>query len=153
MSLAFRRARPDEAATLTSLALRSKRHWGYDDAFMRAAHDAMQIPPELISTSVTVVAERAGALVGFYILSLEANVPTLRDLWLEPAAIGSGSGALLWKHALASARGEGFRTLRLVSDPHAAGFYAKMGARRVADVESVAVRGRMLPAFDVDVDD
>jgi hypothetical protein len=41
--------------------------------------------------------------------------------------------------------------VRFVSDPNAAGFYVKMGARRVGEVESVAVKGRMLPAFEVDV--
>ena len=39
---------------------------------------------------------------------------------------------------------------RLESDPNAAGFYARMGARRVGEVPSKAMAGRMLPVFEVD---
>ncbi len=34
MAIQFRKALPDEAETLTDLALRSKRAWGYDQTFM-----------------------------------------------------------------------------------------------------------------------
>lgn len=33
-TLVIRRARADEAGTLSELAFRSKAHWGYDDDFM-----------------------------------------------------------------------------------------------------------------------
>jgi len=151
MSLVFRRARPEEAPALTELALRSKAHWGYDEAFMRLAREAMEIDAELVARSVSFVGERDGEIVGFYLLTVKADGPTLLELWVEPAVIGTGLGALFWRHMLDSARGEGYRTVRFVSDPNAAGFYVKMGARRVGEVESVAVKGRMLPAFEVDV--
>ena len=151
MPLTFRRAHPDEAAALTALALRSKRHWRYDEAFMGAALAAMEITPEAIADSIAIVAERDAARVGFYVLGVEPEGPTLRDLWLEPTTIGTGLGAMLWTHIIGEARAAGFRTVRLVSDPHAAGFYARMGAQYVGDVESVAVKGRMLPAFEIEV--
>jgi len=146
-SCAFRPARPEEARTLTELALRSKAHWGYDEAFMRLARAAMEISPELIARSVTFVAERGRELVGFYMLVEESEGPTLQELWIEPAAIGSGFGRKLWAHMRESARRAGFRVVRLVSDPNAAGFYVKMGARHVGDLESVGVKGRWLPLF------
>ena len=149
VALAFRRARPDESAVITDLALRSKRRWGYDEAFMAAAHADMQITPELIASAVTVVAERDGVLLGCYVLSVEPEGPTLHDLWVEPAVIGTGVGAELWKHMLASARQAAFRSVRIVSDPNAAGFYARMGAQRIGEVESCVVPGRVLPVFEV----
>jgi predicted N-acetyltransferase YhbS len=118
---------------------------------MEAARADMQISAELIDRAVAIVAERGAELLGFYVLSVETEGPTLRDLWVEPAAAGMGVGALLWKHMLASARSEGFRTVRIVSDPNAAGFYRRMGARAVGEVASCAIPGRMLPAFEIDV--
>jgi GNAT superfamily N-acetyltransferase len=151
MSVTFRAARPDEAETLTRLALRSKKHWGYGDAFMEAARADMQISADLIARAVAVVAERGGGLLGFYVLSVEPEGPTLRDLWVEPAAIGTGVGALLWEHMLGAARSEGFRTVRLVSDPNAAGFYRRMGARAAGEAASCVMPGRMLPVFEIEV--
>ena len=75
MSVTFRAARPDEAETLTRLALRSKKHWGYGDAFMEAARADMQISADLIARAVAVVAERGGGLLGFYVLSVEPEGP------------------------------------------------------------------------------
>jgi predicted N-acetyltransferase YhbS len=151
MSVVLRPARPGESDALTQLALRSKRHWGYGDAFMEAARVDMQVSADLIARAVAIVAERGAELLGFYVLSVEPEGPTLRDLWVEPAAIGTGIGALLWKHMLAAARSEGFRTVRIVSDPNAAGFYRRMGARAAGEVASCVIPGRMLPAFEIQV--
>jgi hypothetical protein len=49
---------------------------------------------------------------------------------------------------LAAARAAGFETVRIVSDPHAAGFYAKMGASHVGEVPSCVIPGRLLPLFE-----
>ena len=148
MPLAIRRARLDEAAALTALSFRSKRHWGYDDAFMEIARAEMVITTELVARWPTFVAERGAELVGFYVLSVESKGPMLRDLWIDPAAIRTGVGSLLWRHMLASAASEGHATLHITSDPNAAGFYERMGARRVGEVESCGIPGRMLPAFE-----
>ena len=151
MPLAIRRARPDEAGALTALAFRSKRHWGYDDAFMEIARAEMVITAELVARWPTFVAERGAEVVGFYVLSVESKGPMLRDLWIDPAAIRTGVGSLLWRHMLVSAASEGHATLHITSDPNAAGFYERMGARRVGEVESCGIPGRMLPSFEVDV--
>ena len=37
----FRQARPDEAEAITALVVRSKRHWGYPDAFIEAMTPVM----------------------------------------------------------------------------------------------------------------
>jgi predicted N-acetyltransferase YhbS len=151
MPFAIRHARPDEAAALTALSCRSKRYWGYDDAFMELARAEMEITAELIARWPTFVAERGAELVGFYVLSVETKEPMLRDLWIDPAAIRTGVGSLLWRHMLASAATEAHATVHITSDPNAAGFYERMGARRVGEVESCAIPGRMLPAFEIDV--
>jgi predicted N-acetyltransferase YhbS len=76
-------------------------------------------------------------------------VPTLRDLWVDPPAIGTGIGARLWTHMLEQARRLGYRAVRITSEPNAEGFYARMGARRIGSVESRVVKGRMLPLMEI----
>lgn len=147
IAAAVRAAHPDEAAVLTALALRSKRHWGYDEAFMSAAKADMEISPALLASSRAFVAESGGTPLAFYVLAVEAEGPTLRDLWVDPTAIGTGLGKHLWDHMLAEAYAAGFEAVRIVSDPHAAGFYAKMGASQVGEVESCVLAGRLLPLF------
>jgi GNAT superfamily N-acetyltransferase len=145
---AVRAALPSEAPALTALAIRSKAHWGYDAAFMERAAEDLEITPGLIEGATVFVAESGADVLGFYVLAVADGVPMLRDLWVEPAAIGTGVGAGLWAHMLEQARRLGYRTLRIQSEPNAEGFYVKMGARRVGSVESTVVKGRMLPLME-----
>ncbi len=116
-----RDAHPSEASALTELALRSKAHWPYDAAFLAAARPALTIDAALIARATCRVATRGGAMIGFYLLAVDDGVPTLRDLWLEPAAIGSGAGRALWDDMIAAARRLGYARVRIESDPNAAG--------------------------------
>ncbi|MCB9089707.1 MAG: GNAT family N-acetyltransferase [Calditrichae bacterium] len=50
--------------------------------------------------------------------------------------MGQGAGARLFRHAVAALASHGIKHLKIVSDPHAEGFYQKMGARRVGAVAS-----------------
>jgi GNAT superfamily N-acetyltransferase len=144
-----RAALPGEARALTALAIRSKAHWGYDDAFMERAAVDLEITPELIEGATAFVAESGTDVVAFYVLAVVDGVPMLRDLWVDPAAIGNGVGAQLWTHMLEQARRLGYRAVRIQSEPNAEGFYVKMGARRVGSVESTVVEGRMLPLMEI----
>ena len=147
--IALRAALPGEAAALTALAIRSKAHWGYDDAFMALAAADLEITPELIENATVFLAESGTQVVGFYVLAVVDDVPMLRDLWVEPAAIGAGIGVRLWAHMLEQARQLGYRAVRIQSEPNAEGFYVKMGARRVGLAESTVIKGRMLPLMEI----
>jgi GNAT superfamily N-acetyltransferase len=146
-----RAALPTDAERLTALAQRSKAHWGYDAAFMQSAVPELTITPSIIERHVVFLAESGGLVLGFYVLSEEQGLPLLRDLWVDPSAIGTGLGRQLWRHMLGQARERAYRVVRIESDPHAEGFYAKMGARRVGVVESKVVAGRALPLMEIEV--
>ena len=45
----FRLAHPAEAPLLSDLALRSKRHWGYDDDFMNRCRPQLMVDPDQIT--------------------------------------------------------------------------------------------------------
>jgi predicted N-acetyltransferase YhbS len=147
----LRPALATEAPALTALAMRSKAHWGYDATFMAAAVADLTISPELVARATCYVAERDDQIIGVYVLSIEEGLPTLRDLWVEPAVIGTGVGAMLFRHMLAQARSLGHAVVRIESDPNAEPFYSRMGARHVGVVESKIVPGRTLPLMEVDV--
>jgi GNAT superfamily N-acetyltransferase len=150
--LTIRRARPDEAAALSELAVRSKGHWGYDAAFLDACRDDLNLSPADIATSEVHLAAGSDGPVGFYSLDVAGRTALLDDLFVDPAAIGRGVGRRLWRHAVARARELGCAEVVIQSDPHAEGFYLAMGARRVGDLESTVTPGRMLPLLRYPLD-
>jgi GNAT superfamily N-acetyltransferase len=143
----IRAAEPDEAELLTMLTRRAKAHWGYPQAMMDRWAEMLSVSSATIRDGQVVVAERNGVVVGYYQIAGEAPHGELADLFLEPEAIGTGLGRRLWEHAVISARHAGFHTLTLESDPHAEGFYLRMGAERIGERE--VAPGRALPVLQV----
>jgi GNAT superfamily N-acetyltransferase len=144
----IRRARPREAPLLSALALRSKAHWGYDDAFMRACTDELTLSSDEVRNAPVWLLERDDRVLGFYGLGRRsADEAELEYLFVEPDAIGSGVGGRLLRHAREQARSLGFRTLRIEGDPNAEPFYLAMGARPIGRAPSASIPGRTLPLF------
>ena len=146
--LALRTARPDDAAALTELALRSKASWGYDAAFMAACTEELTIPPGRCGPRL-VVAERAGVLVGYAELAGDPPAVELLGLFVEPAAQGGGIGRVLFDDAVQRARALGATTLFWDADPYAEEIYARLGGRTVGSEPSGCVPGRMLPRMEL----
>lgn len=145
----IRPARVAEAASLTALALRAKAHWGYDGAFLAAYRNELTITPNDILAHTIRVAALAEHPSGFCQLRGAGETATLTDLWVEPEAIGRGVGRALWEHAVVSARQRGLRELHVQSDPHAEGFYLRMGAKRVGSRPSTVIEGVALPLLQL----
>lgn len=148
----LRPGRRDEARLLSDLALRSKGHWGYDADFLDACREELTLTPDAAAEAVT--AEVRGDVVAFHLLE-ELDAPDagrgrLAMLFVDPAAIGSGIGPLLYGDAVAKARARGWRSLVLDADPGAEPFYLRMGARRVGEVPSGSIPGRVLPVLEID---
>lgn len=144
----IRPAQHHESAALTALMLRSKAHWGYDAAFMQQCEAPFAIPEELFARRyVQVVEDEAGTTLGVASLVAlpEDGDFDLLHMFVEPSAIGSGAGRVLFEAILRAAREAGARRLVILSDPHAAAFYEKMGAVRIGDAPSDAIPGRQLP--------
>jgi GNAT superfamily N-acetyltransferase len=148
----IRPARTEEAAMLTALTVRSKAYWGYSDDFMTKFAALMQVRPETIVSDVVMVMEDYDGIIGYY--SLEephGDSITLENLFMEPARIGKGYGRDLLRHALATAKARGYKTVLLESEPNAEGFYQKMGAVRYGERESTSTPGRFLPLMKFDL--
>ncbi|TDE97364.1 GNAT family N-acetyltransferase [Occultella glacieicola] len=142
----IRAARAGEAGLLSDLALRSKAHWGYDEAFLEACRPELTYTQAQIRTGGLLVAVGPDDRpVGFYRIHGEPPDGELAALFVDPARIGTGVGGALLRHALAAADEAGYDSLGLDADPGAEGFYAHAGATTVGSTPSASIPGRRLP--------
>jgi hypothetical protein len=88
----IRLARGEEAAAITALGLRSKAHWGYDEAFIARCASELRWDEDDLHTMLVHVAERDGTLLGFCAVNPAAAPPELGALFIEPDAMGAGAG-------------------------------------------------------------
>jgi len=154
VNVRLRRPEPGEAATLGDIGWRSKAHWGYDDAFMHACRDELTVSEESLTdpSEYWQLAEVDGRIAGYVGLVPEsADTAEIEALFVEPEFIGSGIGRLLLLAATDAAKARGYTGIVIQSDPDAAGFYEKMGAKRVGDRPSDSVPGRNLPLYVLDL--
>ena len=149
MPAPIRRARTDETEALSDLALRSKAHWGYDDAFMAACRDELTVTKKHIEDGEVWVLDDDPWPLGFYRLSVDGRVGVVELLFVRPDAIGTGAGRALWTHMLGEAERRGAERISVDSDPDAEGFYRAMGCRRIGETPSASVPGRMLPQLEL----
>jgi GNAT superfamily N-acetyltransferase len=75
-----------------------------------------------------------------------------RRPWVEPAWIGQGIGARLFRHAVERARQLGAKRLEWEAEPNAVGFYERMGGRYLRDSEP-SEWGRVLAVMGIDLAD
>ena len=149
-----RPARAADAPVLTELAIRSKAHWGYSAEFMEACREELTCTADDIAAVNTayLVAESAGRVAGFAALAMRVDGTAEIDaMFVEPALIGSGIGKVLMNEIVARARHMGVTRVMIQADPHAAAFYAGIGATPCGERESDSIPGRMLPLYRIDV--
>ena len=129
----IRGAVPSESAALTALALDAKGSWGYPKEWLEQWRAELTISEHYLCTHTVFVAESALGMFGVCALEDHGTHWALEHLWVSPRAQRLGVGRALLRHALdlASAGATSARRVRVVSDPHAAGFYRAMGARQV----------------------
>ncbi len=123
-----------EHVALTDLAFRSaQRVWDYSDEFMAWEPEAITVIAEHITDAITNVLEQDDKVLGFYVLRGEAPEFEMSRLMVEPSAIGTGCGRILWDHAVSTVRAKGATTITLDADPRAEPFYLRMGAVTVGE--------------------
>ncbi len=152
MKAQVRSAKPDEAASLTALCVRSKALWGYDAAFMKLSAAALAVSEgDIAAGRVVVAVDDAGRVIGMACVLPEGDTADLDALFVDPPAIGSGAGRALFEAAVILARRQGARRMTILADPNAAAFYERMGARYLRNAPSDAIPGRSLPFYEYDL--
>ena len=147
-----RSARAGEAAGLTALCLRSKAHWGYDAEFMRLSARTLKVhEADIANGRVLVAADGNDRPLGVACVQGHGETIDLADMFVDPPAIGSGAGRLLFEASVVLARRLGGRRMTILADPHAAPFYERMGASFLRNAPSDAIPGRVLPFYEYDL--
>jgi len=150
--LSFRPATGGDAEQLSTLAFRSKAHWGYSLEFMQACRAELTYSAEVITApqSYFYICEHAGQTFGFYALQfLGDQVAELEALFVSPKNIGEGIGTAMIDHCKSVALQAGIREIVIQGDPNAEEFYLSVGAHACGYRESASIRGRQLPVFTI----
>ena len=148
----IRRASKENSETLTELALDAKRHWGYPESWIKHWESDLTITPDFIDHNQVYVAEADGEIRGFYALCLNGDKAELEHMWVRPSYIGTGIGKELFLDAMERASKMNVSEVGLSADPNAEGFYERMGAQRIGEVESeIEGTERKLPRMKIDV--
>ncbi|MEL6920715.1 MAG: GNAT family N-acetyltransferase [Pseudomonadota bacterium] len=148
----LRYANPGEISSLNSLCRQSKRHWGYDDDFMRKAESELMVPANLIAQNLVLVADSDAGLIGVGALErTDDQTFDLSHLFVHPKSIGFGVGRALFTGLTALASGLGGTMMTVLSDPNALAFYEALGAVKVGEEKSSSETGRMLPLLHYDL--
>ncbi len=146
----IRRAKSEEAAVLTDIAVRSEAYWGYEPEFMESFRRAYKLTESFINKNPVYVIEEQGRILGFYGIVPEKVVAELEYFYVGPECIGKGLGKLLWTHLVGYCKENGIAGISLVTSPQAVGFYTKLGAEQVGEIESLVRKGRMVPKLVCD---
>ncbi len=138
-NIAFERATPSQTDFLTKFGMDSSKTYAYWTVTERKARPIFQVRKEHFSSGVVCVMKKGNEIIGFFTLLAITNKrnSTLRyldHLFIKPDYMRSGYGRKLFLEAIRVAKEElHWEAVLFESDPHAAGFYSKMGAKKVGD--------------------
>lgn len=161
MECRIRPAVTEDARALTEIAFAAKRRWDYPETYYDTWKDELTVTTAYLLSTPVFVAVREEDPVGFLSLahveqSFWAGRVFVREGdWLEhlfvlPPFHGRDIGSALVRHALRYAAHQGIKRLYLFSDPHATGFYEKLGARFL-ELSPSSIPGRSVPLYELAV--
>ena len=157
MNEKIRIALPGEAEILTKIAFAAKRTWNYSESYFEIWKDELTITKDYINNNIVFVAEKGKQLVGFYSIVViqndlvSGNVLVKKGFWMEhlflkPFYQKKGIGRKLMEHALNYCEENWIDELKIFVDPHATGFYEKMGATFIENSPS-SIESREIPVY------
>ena len=138
--ICIRRARSGEAGALSVLAMRSKAHWGYDDAFLAQVRGVLTLSESDLQQDEVYVLDTNRELAGFYRLIGDPPKVSSRISGSLPSGSAAAPGGCCSNTPGRPQSDRGFSSFLVESDPNAQGFYLAMGATRLGDRVSPAER-------------
>lgn len=154
----IRKALTKEAAILTKLSFASKEYWGYPKEYFAIWENELTITEEYIEKNDVFVYQNDRQIMAYYSLvfldeDIEiSNIVLQKGVWLEhmfvlPQQIGKGVGTELFAHLTKYCLEKNIVKVGVLSDPHARGFYEKMGCVYVGEFPST-IEGRTTPFLE-----
>ncbi|MBN2805477.1 MAG: GNAT family N-acetyltransferase [Prolixibacteraceae bacterium] len=161
MMRSFRNALTNDAERLTEIAFAAKRTWNYPEEYFNIWNDELTITEKYIDDNVVLVAEEDELVVGFVSLvqvpvdKQFGNVKVAAGYWMDHLFVDPNFqhreiGFRLVGVIKQFCRNQGIESLMIFVDPHAIGFYEKVGARFVENSSSSIV-GREIPVYRLDI--
>jgi N-acetylglutamate synthase-like GNAT family acetyltransferase len=146
----IRRATIDDTATLTNIAHDAKRYWGYPEHWIKHWETELTISNSFVNENEVYLFASEDEVLGFYALVVRKDKAELEHLWVAPQHIGTGVGKELFIHAMQRAAGRNVSEVQISADPNAEGFYKKMGAHRIGDIQAdMDNKPRTIPRMSV----
>jgi predicted N-acetyltransferase YhbS len=145
----IRPAREDEQKPLEALQWRASLENEGDRAFLMANPDVINLPLQQIQDGLVFVAELNGSVVGYVSLRVYAKRKMeLEGLFTEPTHWRQGIGRHLVLRAIEASRSQGARTMIVFANPHALGFYHRMGFIKEGEI-TVEAQTAMVMSMDL----
>lgn len=141
----FRKAFEGDAETLSKLAYHSEAYLGYDFEYMKKFSELYNVTAGFINNNIVYILESEDNPIGFWGLSKENSNYALEFFYIDSAHIGNSYGIKMWKHLIIQCNKIGIPEFYLVTSPQSLGFYKKMGAVVIDNVESLIIPGRIIP--------
>ena len=132
----IRRATAADTPTLTNIAHDAKRYWGYPEHWIKHWETELTIANDFVNENEVYVWASDDEVRGFYALVMRDDKAELEHLWVAPQYIGTGVGKELFTHAMQRAAGRDVSEVQISADPNAEGFYKKMGAHRIGEIQA-----------------
>lgn len=154
----IRQAYTSDIPRLNQISLASKKHWGYPEEYFSVWKKELTLTEDYLRNNTIYVYAEEKSILGYYsLVVLETEFHHKGEvlepgLWLDhmfvtPEKIGKGIGTRLFNHCIGLMKENGWNTLKVLSDPHAEGFYRKQGCRYKKEILS-SIEGRTTPLLE-----
>lgn len=131
----FEKATAADIESLTELAIRSKRHWGYSKEAMELWNINLTMTEEFLNSHTVIKATLEDDIVGFF--ALEEIQPTTRiaQYWVDTPFMRKGYGSAMFKYLKDFLKQNKVEKATIVLDPNGLAFFESKGAKVLNKIE------------------
>lgn len=144
-------AKEKDIDELNRIAYEQEAYWGYDSEFMEKFKVIYKITEDYIRINPTFVLVKENRIIGFYSLLVKDEEIRLEFFYILPKYIGKGYSEKMQNHLIDYCKKVRIKSFCLVTSPQAKGFYEKMGAVKIDEVESLLRKGRKIPKLKFEI--
>ncbi len=147
MDIIIRQARVEDALFLTSISFGAKKYWNYSEEYLIGNNESLTITESYLKENIVFVAQNKETIIGYCSLH-EVKEDYIKNgevievgywvdhLFIRPAYINNGIGRKLIEEVKIYCKENGIAHLNVLSCKKTNGFYEKMGAKYIKDIES-----------------
>ena len=146
----FETATAEDIDELSSVAIRSKRHWGYSKEAMELWNQNLTITDDFLKSHTVIKATLEDEIVGFFALEEIKAVTRIAQYWVDTPYMRKGYGTVMYNYLKDYLKLRNVERVTLVLDPNGLAFFEKKGAKILEKIEH-KVRNKFLYIVEVPV--